>query len=45
MHEVRTMVRIMAMDTKKTIGFVSVKRLWVIGYGRGRDGGFRDRRL
>ena len=36
MCEVRKMVRIMAMDTTQSIGFVGVKSLWVLGCRQGR---------
>ena len=45
MREVRTMVGIMAMNTTQSTGFVGADSLGVLGYGRGRNKGFRDRRL
>lgn len=45
MREVRKMVRIMAMDTTQSTGFVGVKSLWVLGYIRGRNRVFPDRRF
>ena len=39
---VGTMVGIMAMDTTQSTGFVGANNLWVLGYGQGRNRGFRD---
>ena len=45
MCEVRKMVRIMAMDTTQSIGFVGAKSVWVLSCGRRINRGFRDRRF
>ena len=45
MRQVRTMVGVMAMDTAQSTWFVGAESLGVLGYGRRRNGGFRDRRL
>ena len=45
MREVRTMVRIIAMDTTQSTRFVGAKILGVLGCGGGRNRGFRDRRF
>ena len=45
MRQVRTMVGIMAMDTAQSTGFAGANSFWVLGDGRGRERGVRDRRL
>ena len=45
MRQVRKMVGVMAMDTTQSTRFVGVESLGVLGYGRRRNGGFRDCRL
>ena len=45
MHQVGTMVGIMAMEITQSTRLVGVNSLGVLGHGRGRNRGFRDRRL
>ena len=45
MCQVRTMVGVMAMNAAQSTGFVGAESLGVLGYGRRRNGDFRDRRL
>ena len=45
MRQVRKMVGVMAMNAAQSIRLVGAESLGVLGYGRRRNGGFRDRRL
>ena len=45
MREVGKMVGIMAMEITQSASLVGVKSLRVLGYSRGRNKGFRDRRI
>ena len=43
MRQVRTIMGVVAMDTAQGTGFVGAESLEVLGDGRRRSGGFRDR--
>ena len=45
MRQVRTIMGVVAMDTAQSTRFVGAESLGVLGYGRRRNGGFRDRRF
>ena len=45
MRQVRTMVGLMAMNAAQSTGLIGAESLGVLGHGRRRNGGFRDRRI